>query len=77
MLERRIEEEALVLELEMLAVVADAALTQGDKLLALGESADGDRPFLEGNWHREGGTKNGNDEKNPGHTTTRGRMASG
>ena len=34
-----------------------AALAQGEQLLALGERADGDRPFLEGNWHREGGKK--------------------
>src|SRR4051794_22527367 len=53
-LEGRIQEEAIVLELEVLAVVAKpAALAQGDELLAFGERADGDRPFLEGNWHKE------------------------
>ena len=59
-LEGRIEEEAVVLDLEVLALFADAALAQGDELFALGEGTDGDRPFLESNWHkkgREGGTK--------------------
>jgi hypothetical protein len=59
-LEGRIEEEAIVLELEVLAILAEAAaLTQGDELLAFGERADGDRPFLEGNWHREGRGRKG------------------
>ena len=53
-LERRIQEEAVVLDLEVLALLADAALAQGDELLALGERADGDRPFLESNWHKKG-----------------------
>src|SRR3954452_9422252 len=73
-LERRIQEEAIVLELEvLLAVVAKpAALAQGDELLAFGERADGDRPFLEGNWHREGrGKKGGDDVNDPGHRATR------
>ena len=59
-LEGGIEEEAVVLDLEVLALLADSALAQGDELLALGERADGDRPFLESNWHkkgREGGTE--------------------
>jgi len=48
-----------VIELEMLAVVAKVTLSQGDELLAFGKRADGDRPFLEGSWHREGGKENG------------------
>src|SRR4051794_14555632 len=59
-LEGRIQEEAIVLELEVLAVVAEpAALAKGDELLAFGERADGDRPFLEGNWHKEGRGRKG------------------
>ena len=52
--EGRIEEEAVVLDLEVLALFADASLAQGDELFALGEGTDGDRPFLESNWHRKG-----------------------
>ena len=48
-----VQEEALVGEPERLAGLADAALAQGYELLAFGESADGDRPFFESNWHRE------------------------
>ena len=58
-LEGGVQEEAIVFELEMFAVVANATLAQGDQLLALGESADGDRPFLEGNWHRKGDEERG------------------
>ena len=54
MFERWEEEEPLVLELELLVLFADTALAQRDELLALGERADGDRPFLESDWHREG-----------------------
>ena len=50
--ERGVEEEAVVLELEVLVLLADAALAQREELLALGESAHGDGPFLESNWHR-------------------------
>src|SRR6202035_1386204 len=42
-----VEEEAVVVELEVLFRLADSALAQGDQLLAFGEGADGDRPFLE------------------------------
>ena len=52
--EGRVEEEAVVLELEVLVGLADAALAQGDELLALGERAHGDGPFLESDWHRGG-----------------------
>ena len=49
--EGRVEEEALVLELEVLVLLADAALAQGQQLLALGESADRYSPFLESDRH--------------------------
>ena len=49
--EGRVEEEPLVLELEVLVLLADAALAEGDELLALGERAHGDGPFLESNRH--------------------------
>ena len=52
-IEGGVEEEALVGEPEGLAGLADAALAQGYQLLAFGESADGDRPFFESNWHRK------------------------
>jgi hypothetical protein len=51
-IERRVQEEASVLDFEMLARLANATLSQGDKLLAFGERADGDRPFFERDWHR-------------------------
>ena len=61
--ERGVQEEPVVLELEVLVLLADPALAQGEELLAFGERADGDRPFLQGNWHRgfpagEGTTRN-------------------
>ena len=49
--EGRVEEEPLVLELEVLVLLANSALAQGDELLALGERAHCNCPFLEGNWH--------------------------
>src|SRR5215211_265064 len=50
--ERRVEEEAVVLDLEVLVGLADAALAERDELLALGERAHSDSPFLESDWHR-------------------------
>ncbi len=50
-IEGGVQEEALVLELEVLFGLADPALAQGQQLLAFGEGADGDRPFLKSNWH--------------------------
>jgi hypothetical protein len=44
-LERGVQEEALVLELEVLALLADPALAQRDELLALGQRADRSRPI--------------------------------
>ena len=44
--EGRIEEEAVVLDLEVLVLLPDAALAQGEQLLTLGESAHGYCPFL-------------------------------
>ena len=59
-LERGIEEEAVVIELEVLGGVTEAgALAQGDELLALGERTDGDRPFLESDWHEGRGKEGG------------------
>jgi hypothetical protein len=52
-IEGRVEEEAVVLDLEVLVGLADAALAQRDQLLALGERAHGDSPFLECDWHRD------------------------
>ena len=49
--EGRVEEEALVLELEVLVLLADSALAQREQLLALGESADRYGPFLESDRH--------------------------
>ena len=49
---RRVQEEPVVLELEVLVLLANPTLAQGEKLLAFGERADGDRPFLQGNWHQ-------------------------
>ena len=46
-----VEEELLVLELEVLVLLADAALAQRDELLALGQRAHRNGPFLEGNRH--------------------------
>ena len=52
-IERGVQEKAVVIELEVLFRLANTALAQGDELLAFGEGADGDRPFLESNWHFE------------------------
>jgi len=46
-----IEEEALVLEFEVLVLLANSALTEREQLLTLGESADRYSPFLESDWH--------------------------
>ena len=46
-----VEEEAVVVELEVLVLLADPALAQGQELLALGERAHGDGPFFERDWH--------------------------
>ena len=54
-IERRVQEEAVVLEREVLVGLADAALAERHQLLALGKRAHGDGPFLECDWHREGG----------------------
>jgi hypothetical protein len=53
--ERRVQEEAVVIELEVLVRLADTALAQRDQLLSLGKRADGDRPLLERNRHKESG----------------------
>jgi hypothetical protein len=56
MVERGVEEEALVLELEVLLGLPDPPLAEGDQLLALGQGAHGHSPFFERNWH-EGTTE--------------------
>jgi hypothetical protein len=52
MIEGRVEEEALVLDIEVLVRLADATLAERDKLLAFGERTDRYRPFFECNRHR-------------------------
>ena len=46
-----VEEEAVVLELEVPVLLADAALAQGQELLTLGERAHCYGPFFECDWH--------------------------
>ena len=46
-----VEEEPVVLELEVLVLLADAALAEGQQLLALGERPHGYGPFFERDWH--------------------------
>ena len=46
MVEGRVEEESLVIELEVFVVLADPALAQGQELLALGERPHCYGPFL-------------------------------
>src|ERR1039457_3353650 len=48
-----VQEEALVGQPERLAGLADSALAAGYELLTFGQSADGDGPFFESNWHEE------------------------
>ncbi len=49
--EGRVEEEAVVLDLEVLVLLANPALAQSDELLALGEGAHRHGPLFEGNRH--------------------------
>src|ERR1700761_9475756 len=51
MIKRRVQKETLVIELEVLLGLADAALAQGEELLALGERPYGHGPFFKGNRH--------------------------
>jgi hypothetical protein len=51
-IECRVQEEAVVFELEMLVLLANSAFAECEELLAFRERANGDGPFLEGNWHR-------------------------
>ena len=50
--EGRVEEESVVLDLEMLVFLADPALAERDELLALSEGAHRYSPLFEGNRHR-------------------------
>ena len=52
MVEGGVQEEAVVVEREVLARLTDPALAERHQLLALGERAYGYSPFLEGDWHR-------------------------
>ena len=49
--ECRVQEELLVVELEVLLGLADAALTQGQELLALSKRPHSYGPFFESNRH--------------------------
>src|SRR5919198_5419507 len=51
MVEGRIEEETVVLELEVLVLLTDAALAEGYELLTLGQGAHRHGPLFEGNRH--------------------------
>jgi hypothetical protein len=41
-----------VLDLEVLVLLTDSSLSEGEELLALGERTHGHGPFLDSNWHR-------------------------
>ena len=47
-----VEEEAVVLDLEVLLLLADPALAQGDELLPLGQGAHRYGPLFERDWHK-------------------------
>ena len=49
--EGRVEEEALVLELEVLVLLANPALAQGHELLSLGQGAHRNGPLFESDRH--------------------------
>jgi hypothetical protein len=51
--EGRIQEEPVVLEVEMTIGLADPALAKGEQLLTLGESADSHGPLFESDRHGE------------------------
>ncbi len=51
MVERGVQKEAVMLQLEVLLRLADSAFAERQQLLALSERADGDRPFFESNRH--------------------------
>ncbi len=49
--EGRIEEELVVLDLEVLVLLPDSALAQSDQLLALRQRSHGHGPLFESNRH--------------------------
>src|SRR5215211_392576 len=51
-IEGRVEEEAVVLDLEVLVLLADPPLAQGQELLAFGQGTHGDGPLFECGWHQ-------------------------
>jgi hypothetical protein len=52
--ERGVEEEPVVLDLEVAVLLADSALAEREQLLALGKRPHRDGPFFESDWHSEG-----------------------
>src|SRR5829696_2975923 len=52
MVERGVEEELVVLDLEVLVLLPDPTLAEGDELLALGQGADRHGPLFESDRHR-------------------------
>ena len=53
--EGRVEEEAIVLDLEVAVLLTDAPLAEREELFAFGEGAHGDGPFFESDRHRSEG----------------------
>src|ERR1700733_10658013 len=61
MVERRVQEEAVVVQLEVFVGLADAALAESQKLLSFGKGAHCNGPFFKSNRHvviRENGGLN-------------------
>src|SRR5579875_1204760 len=51
MVERGVQKETVMLQLEMLIRFPDSTFAERQQLLSLSERADGDRPFFESNRH--------------------------
>ena len=47
-----VEEEAIMLQLEVLVLLADSAFAECQELFAFRQGSHGNGPFLERNWHR-------------------------
>src|SRR5579862_4712788 len=61
MIERRVQKEPVVVQLEVLVGLTNAALAKGQKLLSFGKGPHGDGPFFKSNRHvvvRENGGLN-------------------
>ena len=63
--ERGVQEEAVVVQLEVLVGLADAALAERQKLLSLGKGPHGHGPFFESNRHVGMEGNGGLNEKSP------------